>query len=264
MAKLFVGTSGYSYRHWEHGVFYPVGLSRKEQLRHYSEFFGTVELNSPFYHLPSESAFLRWHDLTPEDFLFAVKVSRFISHVKYLRDCEIPWFTFYQRSKLLKKKLGPFLIQLPPNWKRNLERLEKFIQMLENTSPKEKIAFEFRHISWFDKEVYDFFAEQRNITMVQADSARWPSTLKIAGSFVYVRMHGSPTLYGSKYSEKKLRESRDRIKEYLRKELDVYVYFNNDAYGFAIENAKELLQLSVENNARFSPVTRPGSFDRGT
>jgi|GEM_PF-2624116 len=204
MARLFIGRSGCFYRHWEKEVFYPTGLLRKEQLRYYSEFFSTVELNSPSYRLPSESTFLRWYDLTPEDFLFTVKVSRFISHVKYLRDCEIPWFTFYQRSERLKKKLGPFLIQLPPNWKRNLARLEEFIQMLKNISPKEKIAFEFRHISWFDKEVYNFFGEQRNITMVQTDSARWPSTPKIAGSFVYVRMHGAPILYGSKYSEKYL------------------------------------------------------------
>lgn len=248
MAKLLVGTSGYSYSHWENGVFYPIGLSRKEQLRHYSEFFDTVELNNPFYHLPSESTFLRWHDLTPRNFLFVVKVSRFISHVKYLRDCEIPWFTFYQRSKLLKKKLGPFLIQLPPNWKRNLERLEKFIGTLKNTSPKQKFAFEFRHISWFDKEVYDFFGKHRNFTLCQADSPRWPLTLEVTGSFVYIRMHGGQILYGSKYSERELREWADRIKEYSKKKLDVYVYFNNDAYGFAIENAKRLLKLCAKNS----------------
>lgn len=246
MAKLFIGTSGYSYPHWEKGVFYPKGLPKREQLQYYVQFFDTVELNNPFYHLPRESTFSRWYELAPRNFLFVVKVSRFISHVKYLRDCEIPWLTFYQRSKLLKKKLGPFLIQLPPNWKKNLERLEGFIKVLKNTSPKERFAFEFRHTSWFDKEVSDFFRKHKNITLCQADSPRWPLTLEITGSFVYVRMHGGQILYGSKYSERELKEWADRIKNDLRKKLDVYVYFNNDAYGFAIENARELLKLCGE------------------
>ena len=243
MSKLFIGTSGYSYAHWRNGVFYPKGLSKKEELRYYSQFFNTVELNSPFYHLPSKLAFLRWYQKTKEDFLFAIKVSRFISHVKYLKNCRDSWLTFYNRAKLLKEKLGPFLIQLPPNWKKNLKRLREFIGMLKEISPKERFAFEFRHKSWFEKEVFDFFKRHKNISLCQIDSPAWPRTFEITAQFIYIRMHGSKILYGSKYSLKELKEWAKRIKKYLKEKLDVYCYFNNDAYGFAIENAKELLKF---------------------
>jgi uncharacterized protein YecE (DUF72 family) len=241
MAKLFIGTSGYVYPHWRNGVFYPKGLPQKEELKYYSKFFNTVELNNPFYHLPRESAFLSWYKKTPKDFLFVVKVSRFISHVKYLKDCKDPWIIFYERAKLLKEKLGPFLIQLPPNWKKDLKRLKEFIKVLKEISPKERFAFEFRHRSWFEKEVFDFFRKYKNISLCQADSPGWPLTFEITNSFVYIRMHGGKILYGSKYSSQELKEWAKRIKNYLKKKLDVYCYFNNDAHGFAVENAKELL-----------------------
>lgn len=240
--NLYIGTSGWSYPHWE-GIFYPKDLAKKKQLEYFAKHFNTVELNSSFYHLPKESTFANWYERTPKDFLFSVKVSRFISHVKYLKDCKEPWLNFYQRAKLLKEKLGPFLIQLPPNWKKDLERLRGFIKMIKEISPKERLAFEFRNESWFSSEVYQFFKAQKNLSFCIADSAIWPKTPEPFGDFVYIRFHGPGRLYGSDYSKEELKEWSRRIKDFLKEGLNVYCYFNNDFQGFALENAKELLKF---------------------
>lgn len=241
-AKLYIGTSGWSYPHWE-GIFYPEDLAKKKQLEYFSQHFDTVELNSPFYHLPRESTFAGWYKRTSKDFVFAVKVSRFISHIKYLKDCEEPWLNFYQRAKLLKEKLGPFLVQLPPNWKKDLDRLKDFVKTVKKVSPQEKFAFEFRHETWFCPEIYHSFEKEKDVCFCMADSNRWPKTQEITDNFVYLRFHGPGQLYGSKYSKKDLENWAVKIKDYLKQGRDVFCYFNNDFQGFAIENAKELLKL---------------------
>lgn len=240
-ARLYIGTSGWSYPHWE-GIFYPEGLTKRKWLEFYTGHFNTVELNSSFYHLPKESTFSDWYERTPKGFLFAVKVSRFISHVKYLKDCKEPWLNFYQRAKLLKEKLGPFLIQLPPNWEKDLERLKDFARVIKEVSPKERFGFEFRNESWFVKEVYEVL-EDYNLALVLADTPYYPYVEKITADFVYLRLHGSERLYASRYSTKQLKGWAKKIKNWQKKGLNVYCYFDNDAQGFAVENAKELLEL---------------------
>jgi len=240
--RLYIGTSGWVYKDWK-GIFYPEDLSERKWLEFFSKHFKTVELNSPFYRLPSESVFLGWHERTPKDFVFSVKVSRFISHVKYLKDCKEPWLTFYNRAKLLKEKLGPFLIQLPPNWKKDLKRLKDFVKMIREISPKEKFTFEFRNESWFCPEVFQFFKKEKNITFCISDSGRYPQAREVFGDFAYIRFHGPGSLYSSKYSKDQLREWAIKIKNFFKKDLDVFCYFNNDFQGFAIEDAKELLKL---------------------
>jgi len=249
MKNLYIGTSGWSYPSWK-GIFYPENLSERKWLEFFAENFKTVELNSPFYRLPKESTFSGWYRRTPKDFIFAVKVSRFISHVKYLKDCKKAWEIFYQRAKLLKEKLGPFLIQLPPNWKKDLKRIKDFVKMARKVSPKERFVFEFRHESWFCPQVYQYFKKEKNITFCIADSKRWPKITELFGDFVYIRFHGPGSLYASKYSKDQLKEWAKIIKKFLKKDIDVFCYFNNDFSGFAIENARELLKFTKQN--RFS------------
>jgi len=243
MAKLLVGTSGFAYSHWENGVFYPKDLPKNKKLEYYCTQFQTVELNNTFYRLPREKVFESWQRRTPKDFVFAIKVSRFITHVKKLRNCQKPWLIFLKRALKLKEKLGPFLFQLPPFFKKDVKKLKNFTQMVFENSPKNlKFAFEFRHESWCDKDVYKIL-EENNIAWVVADSPHWPKRYQVTANFVYVRMHGSKTLFSSNYSKEELRELAKWIKKWKSQNLDIFVYFNNDAHGFAPKNAKELVNL---------------------
>jgi len=237
-----IGTSGFSYSDWEE-EFYPEELPAENKLEHYSEHFDTVELNNTFYQLPSKGTFEKWRERTPDDFLFTVKVSRFITHRKYLKDCSDAWGNFYKRAEALKEKLGPFLIQLPARWNVNLERIESFVQNLKDISPEEIFAFEFRNESWFQKPIIEFFKKQDNITLCLTDSSEWPSVKEITGDFVFIRFHGPGKVYESKYSNEELKQWADKINSYLNQGLDVYCYFNNDFCAYAIEDAKELSKL---------------------
>jgi len=240
--ELFIGTSGWFYDDWR-AFFYPKNLPKEKWLEYFASHFRTVELNNSFYRLPKESTFLTWYKKTPENFLFAVKVSRFISHLKRLKDCGDSWYLFYQRAKLLKEKLGPFLIQLPPRWQKNLKRLKNFVKMIKGISPKEKFAFEFRDESWFCPDIFRFLNSEKNLTLCLADSVQWPKTFISSGDFIYIRFHGPGSLYASKYSQTQLQKWAKIIKSFLKEKKSVFCYFNNDFSGFAVENAKELLNL---------------------
>ena len=266
MGKLFIGTSGWVYWDWQ-GIFYPEDLSSKEKLKYFSEHFKTTEINYSFYHLPRPSTYQNWYSQVPEDFLFAVKASRFITHIKRLSGVKEAWKQFIENALYLKEKLGPILFQFPPSFKatnENINRLEKFLKLITNTlNPKPytlKFAFEFRHKSWFtpldnenlmgcNEKIYNLL-KKYNVAWVIADSPNYPKAEVVTADFVYIRMHGSKVLFSSKYTKKELSSLTQKIKKWLtcpepgrRKTCDVYVYFNNDAMGYAIENAKELLKL---------------------
>jgi len=243
MNRLFIGTSGFSYSHWENDIFYPKGLAKTKQLEYLAKHFNTVELNNPFYRLPEDKTFLNWQKRTPQEFVFAVKVSRFITHIKKLNQCKAPWKTFLKRASYLGLKLGPFLFQFPPSWKENIKRFKDFAEIIEKSNSKFKFVFEFRHPSWFCPEIYQFFRKYKNFSLCLVDSPHWPTAEEITGNFIYIRMHGGKILYSSDYSEKELKRLANRIKKYLKQGLDVYCYFNNDACGFAVKNAKRLSKL---------------------
>ncbi|MCK4698063.1 MAG: DUF72 domain-containing protein, partial [Dehalococcoidia bacterium] len=191
-AKYYIGTSGWVYRHWR-GVFYPPKLPQSKWLEFYTGHFSTVELNNSFYRLPSEQAFSNWRATSPEGFRYAVKVSRFITHIKRLKDVAEPIETFLQRARHLNEKLGPLLYQLPPNMHRNDERLESFLQLL----PKGlRHVIEFRHQSWLDEEVFDIL-RRHNIGFCVFDMPGLPCPLLTTADFAYIRFHGSTGLYFS-------------------------------------------------------------------
>jgi uncharacterized protein YecE (DUF72 family) len=248
--KLYIGTSGWVYGHWE-GIFYPEDLSPKDKLKYFSKYFKTTEINYSFYHLPRPSTYQKWYLETPRDFIFAVKASRFITHVKRLKEVKEAWKTFIENALNLKEKLGPILFQFPSSFQEtceNLKRLEGFLQIFRgSTSEDLRGAFEFRHESWCDEKVYNLFKKYK-VAWVIADSPGWrvgwsPKAEVVTCDFVYVRMHGSKVLFSSNYTKKELENLTQKIKKWLSQNLDVYIYFNNDAMGYAIENAKELLKL---------------------
>jgi len=239
--KLFIGTSGWVYSHWEE-IFYPEDLQGKAKLKYFSQHFKTTEINYSFYHLPRSSTYQNWYLQTPEDFLFAVKASRFITHIKRLKGVKEAWKIFIENALNLKEKLGPILFQFPPSFRANeteIERLEDFLKLI--TKNKLRYAFEFRHQSWCDKKVYDLLKKYK-VVWVIADSSSYPKAEVVTANFVYIRIHGSKVLFTSNYTKRELKDLAQKIKKWL-KTSNVYVYFNNDAYGYAIENAKELIKF---------------------
>ncbi|GAA4303879.1 DUF72 domain-containing protein [Compostibacter hankyongensis] len=237
--KIYTGTSGWHYKHWK-GTFYPEGTRNEEQLDYYMKFFKTVELNNPFYHLPPPATFRNWNRKTPGGFVFSVKASRFITHVKKLKTGEEPVRHFFSSVNALGDKLGPILFQLPPRWHKNHERLAGFLSLLPQGY---RYTFEFRDPTWYDGEVYDLLREH-NIAFCIYELAGHLSPREITADFVYVRLHGpGENKYEGSYSKATLKKWAVQCKKWQQEGKDVYLYFDNDQLGYAAFNALELSRL---------------------
>ncbi|MGB9743461.1 MAG: DUF72 domain-containing protein [Minisyncoccales bacterium] len=248
MAKLYIGTSGWIYGDWQ-DIFYPEDLTSKDKLKYFSQFFSTTEINYSFYHLPRPTTYQKWYEQTPADFVFAVKISRFISHIKKLKDIAEAWQTFYQNSLQLKEKLGPFLLQLPPSFKYSLEnssRIKDFLVLVKKTKKgKIRLAIEVRNSSFQNQQFFRLL-KKYNTALVISDSSHWPKIEEpTLADFVYIRFHGPTFLFASSYSQSELKNWAMKIKQW-QKNRDVYVYFNNDVAGYAIKNAQTLINLVVK------------------
>jgi uncharacterized protein YecE (DUF72 family) len=254
--RLYIGTSGWVYSHWN-GIFYPKNLTSKSKLEYFSQHFNTAEINYSFYHLPKPKIYENWYNQTPEDFIFAVKASRFITHVKRLKKIEFSWERFLENTLHLKEKLGPILFQFPENFKstdENFKRLEQFLELIISTNLR--FAFEFRHKTWCDERVYKILKKYISAWVI-ADSPKYPMAEVITSNFVYVRMHGSKILSDSKYTDEELKTLAQKVRKWLKNGLDVYTYFNNDFRGYAIENAKRLLQLLPDSQITTTESSSP-------
>ncbi len=230
-----IGCSGWHYKHWV-GPFYPPKTGASKMLALYVQQFDTVELNNSFYRLPTEKGLANWRDSTPPDFRFAMKGSRFLTHMKKLKDPEQGLERFFERADILGKKLGPILWQLPPQWELNIERFEHFLGVL----PKHhRYAFEFRNPTWYVAEVYRLLTRHR-AAFCPFDLGGFQSPIEVTTDFAYVRLHGPGAKYQGSYSDAALNGWARRI-EGWRRELDqVYVYFDNDQSGFAPHDALRL------------------------
>jgi len=237
MYRLFIGTSGWNYPHWSEGVFYPPGLSQNKWLQYYTDFFNSVELNVTFYRLVQKKTFQNWHKRTPTDFYFVAKGSRFITHIKKLKAVKEPLSLFIESAINLKEKLAAILWQLPPSLKKDLKRLETFLKLLKKTKIRQ--VFEFRNESWFDKETYALLKEY-NTSLCIAHSNRFPCVKEVTADFLYLRFHGGESLYSSNYPDKELKEWADFVKGTKK---DIFVFFNNDAYGYAVKDALRFREL---------------------
>lgn len=235
---VHIGTSGWHYKHWC-GPFYEAKLPASKMLAEYYQHFDTVEVNNSFYRLPTAEAFRCWRESTPKNFLFAVKGSRFITHMKKLKDPENALENLIPRAEELKEKLGPILWQLPPHWAINTDRLEEFLSALPRNH---RYAIEFREQSWHTPRVYDILRKHNAAFCIFELNGRH-SPLEVTADWTYVRLHGPGGPYQGSYSTAKLQRWADWIGRQMQQLKAVYVYFDNDQAAYAVHNALELKQL---------------------
>jgi uncharacterized protein YecE (DUF72 family) len=235
---VHIGTSGWHYKHWV-GDFYPKRYPTDKMFSWYAREFHTVEINNSFYRLPEETTFQRWRELAPPGFIFAVKASRFITHIRRLKDAEDSVDLLFSRAKPLGPALGPVLFQLPPRWKVNVERLREFLRILPK---RHKFSLEFRDESWYTAQVYELL-RRHNVALCIHDWREMPWSKELTADFTYVRFHGSGSRYGGSYPDAHLREWADRIRNWQPLLREVFVYFNNDIGGHAIRNAHSLREM---------------------
>jgi uncharacterized protein YecE (DUF72 family) len=230
---LRIGTSGWHYPHWR-GSFYPAGLPPSQWLSHYARHFDTVEINRSFYRLPTPRAVQDWIAATPPDFVFAVKGSRFITHMKKLKDPQTSTAAFIPVVEALGGRRGPVLFQLPPGWRCNLTRLAEFLEAWPAAIP---CAFEFRDPSWHCPEVYGLLGRY-NAAFCIFDIGGFRAPPEVTADFAYLRLHGPGAAYSGRYGAA-LEEWAELIRGW-RGLRAVYVYFDNDQAGYAVGDALDL------------------------
>ena len=235
-----IGTSGYVYPHWS-GIYYPEDLPEKKWFDYYLRDFDTVEINNTFYRLPDPEVFEKWGEAAPEGFLYTFKMSRYLTHVKKLKDAPEPLGNFLSRARGAGRSLGPFLCQLPPRWNVNTERLENFFKALPED---DRFVLEFRDDRWHCEEVQSLL-EKYDVTFCIhdhpdiEDCPEW-----VTSDTVYLRFHGpSEEEYAGSYPEEFLNRIADKIAKWHGQGLTVFVYFNNDVGGHAVTNALDLKSM---------------------
>lgn len=248
MTKIYIGTSGWHYNDW-FGRFYPREVKGYKELQYHARYFNTVENNSSFYRVASENAYKTWDRMTPDGYIFSLKLNRYITHIRRLTlNDEVRERVRYilQTTQVLGSKLGALLIQLPPSLRYDIEKLEKFLKFITKEVQKQEYKFDFaigfRNKYWFVGEVYELL-EKYNIALVASQSSRYPEEKHLTADFAYIRMHGPKRLFASKYSKAQLVEWANYITKIEPKVDRIYAYFNNDFHGHAIKNAQELQKL---------------------
>lgn len=239
--SLRVGCSGWEYKPWR-GGFYPADLPRSRWFDYYADRFDTVEINNTFYRLPETRAFAAWARRAPKGFCYAIKASRFLTHMKKLKDPEEPLARLFTRMRPLERVQGPVLYQLPPGWKLDLERLERFLRVL----PKGvQHVMEFRDPSWYAGDALRLLRRAR-VALCLHDMRGSATGRQVTGPCIYVRFHGATGNYGGGYSTGSLRGWAEWLRAERRAGTDVYAYFNNDVGGHAPRNALTLRGMLEE------------------
>lgn len=261
-ATVHIGCSGWHYKSWK-GLVYPAELPMTRWLREYARRFRTVELNNSFYRLPAEDTFAGWRQQVPRGFLFAVKASRFLTHIKRLRDPDEPLERLLTHARPLGPTLGPVLYQIPPRWFPDPDRLETFLAALPDRlsgTSRQRLhhVLEMRDPRGYEPWVLDLLRQYR-VALCVHDMRGSESPLVMVGPIVYVRFHGFGTKYGGSYPDEVLDEWAAWIRRALAAGRDVYAYFNNDINGYAVYDA-ERLRLRVEGRSALDgrePMTKP-------
>jgi uncharacterized protein YecE (DUF72 family) len=241
--NIHIGTSGWAYKHWI-GDFYSSNLAQGEFLKWYSSHFQTVEINNTFYRLPEDAYLNEWYKETPPNFLFAVKASKYITHMKKLKPPFDPVSLFLNRVERLADKLGPILFQLPPRWRADKNRLKEFLVCLP---AKFRYAFEFRDPSWFTEDIFSILKEHNSALCIYDLVGKTSPQVITSTTFTYIRLHGSVGNYAGSYPDHVLSDWARRIKHWWESGLDVFIYFNNDHQGHAVRNAGTLKKFINES-----------------
>lgn len=236
--KIHIGTSGWHYKHWI-GNFYPESMKPEDYFDFYMKHFDTVEINNSFYKLPPENTFTNWKNAAKNDFIYAIKANRFITHMKKLKDPQQSLERFLHNIDFLEDRLGPVLFQLPPKWKYNIERMELFLDALPSHY---RCTIEFRDQTWYREEVYALL-RKFNIAFCVYELEYHLSPIKITADFIYVRLHGPEDKYQGKYSDDQIIKWAEECNKWSSEGMDVFLYFDNDQNGYAVQNARSLKQL---------------------
>jgi uncharacterized protein YecE (DUF72 family) len=236
--KIYIGTSGWHYKHWK-GTFYPQDIKDAEQFSYYSRYFKTVEINNSFYRLPTLKTFTDWKKASPARFIFSVKASRYITHMKKLKADPESISNFFTNAAGLGAKLGPILFQLPPGWKVNVERFSGFLPTLPSAH---RYTFEFRNQTWYTDEIYALLRKY-NCAFCIYELERHLTPLQETADFIYIRLHGPGNKYQGSYTKAALKKWAQRCLDWQQQKKDVFVYFDNDQEGYAAFNALQLEEL---------------------
>jgi len=249
--RVRIGCSGWQYKHWK-GDFYPAGLSQTRWFEYYASVFDTVELNSTFYRLPERAVFAGWARRAPADFEFSVKASRFLTHMKKLKNPHEPIARLFSRMRALGPHLGPVLYQLPPGWKVDRDRFGDFVAALPRDA---RHVVEFREPTWYDARI-ETLMMSHGVALCLHDMTGSATGPKAIGPFVYVRFHGASTKYGGSYDDEHLQRWADWLAGRHAEGCDVYAYFNNDVGGHAPRNALTLRRMLQQGDCIDSRFTR--------
>jgi len=240
--NLYIGTSGWSYKHWAE-IFYPNDIKPDKYLEYYITRFECVELNSSFYNLPRETTVTGWINRTPDIFRFCPKLSRLITHQMQLANIEGALQRFFYVFEGMKNRLGPVLIQLPPGMAFDEQLICVFFDLIKEKYSRFRFAIEVRNKSWINDNFLELLSQNR-IAFVIADSGnRYPYYEAVTAGFVYLRFHGREQLYASDYNEAVLSQYGEKIRNWLSEGREVWAFFNNDYYGFAVKNAERLREI---------------------
>lgn len=240
MAEIRIGTSGWNYDSWKDDFY--EGVRKADWLAHCGERFTGIEVNATFYRQQEKRTFEKWRDSVPEDFAFAVKGNRYLTHSKNLKDPEEPVGRERERASALGEKLAAVLWQLPSDRKKNLERVREFARVISSEWNEVPHAIEFRNRSWFDDDIADCLREH-GVGLCISDAADWPMWEAATSDLVYVRLHGHTRTYASSYSASNLGRWADRIRNWTDDGREVHVYFDNDTEGAAPKDAMRLLEM---------------------
>jgi uncharacterized protein YecE (DUF72 family) len=236
--NIHIGTSGWHYDHWK-GPFYPANLPKSKMLAYYARHFKAVEINNSFYRLPGRKTFAEWRETAPGSFVFAVKASRYITHMKKLKDPSETVPRLLDAVTALGANLGPILFQLPPRWKIDPARLREF---LESLPAGFRYAFEFRDPSWFDDRVYEALHEMGAAFCIY-DLAGRLAPQEITADFIYIRLHGPGAAYQGQYDANTLAGWAGACSAWLNQDKEIFCFFDNDQAGYAAQDALRLQEM---------------------
>lgn len=240
--QIHIGTSGWSYTHWK-GLFYPQKLPSTKWLQHYVTFFDSTEINGSFYRLPSEETVVKWTETVPADFIFCPKMSRFLTHMKKLREPEEPLERFFRIFEPMKWKIGPILVQLPAMLRFNYEVAEHFYRLLKFSYHPYEFVMEVRHDTWLEEESLTLMTKYDIGLVISQSGNFFPYSEMVTAKNVYVRFHGPDELYASAYSDEMLSAYAVKFRNWVEEGHAVWAYFNNDIHGYAPEDAQRLKRL---------------------
>lgn len=238
--RIHIGTSGWSYKHWK-DIFYPPKLKTTEWFDYYARFFDSSEINTSFYHLPKEQTVINWASKAPKGFSFCPKLSRFITHMKKLRDVREPLQRFFEVFASLQKHMGPVLVQLPPRLKFNPGVTTEFFEELKRYK-QNQFVLEVRHDTWLTDECFELMRKYKIGFVISQSNQFFPYKEIVTAQNIYVRFHGPGDLYASGYTEEMLSYYTRKFRKWIEGGHTIWAYFNNDIHGFAFRDAQRLAE----------------------